>query len=111
LLPPAGYSTNYLLAILNSRVIYFYFKLIAQTSGMGVPRWINLYVAQFPIPDAPSGVRKELEVKVERILSEKKDDPEADVSALEYEIDQHVYRLYSLTPEEIAIVEGSQKRR
>jgi len=105
LLSPRGYSTNYLLAILNSRVIYFYFKLIAQTSGMGVPRWINLYVAQFPIPDAPSGVRKELEDRVERILSDKKDDPEANVSDLEHEIDQRVYRLYNLTPEEIAIVE------
>ena len=32
-------------------------------------------------------------------------DPAAEVSALEREIDRHVYRLYGLTPEEIAIVE------
>ena len=33
----------------------------------------------------------------------------ADTSALEREIDQQVYALYGLTPEEIAIVEGSAK--
>ena len=33
----------------------------------------------------------------------------ADTSALEREIDQHVYALYGLTPEEIAIVEGTAK--
>jgi hypothetical protein len=31
----------------------------------------------------------------------------ADTSALEREIDQQVYTLYGLTPEEIAIVEGT----
>lgn len=35
----------------------------------------------------------------------------ADVSALEREIDQLVYALYSLTPEEIEIVEGSAERK
>jgi len=31
---------------------------------------------------------------------------DADTSALERQIDQRVYKLYNLTPEEIAIVEG-----
>jgi hypothetical protein len=33
-----------------------------------------------------------------------------DLDPLEAEIDQLVYALYGLTPEEIAIVEGSQSR-
>ena len=33
--------------------------------------------------------------------------PAADTSALEREIDQQVYALHGLTPEEIAIVEGT----
>ena len=33
----------------------------------------------------------------------------ADTSALEAEIDKLVYRLYDLTPEEIAVVESSAK--
>jgi adenine-specific DNA-methyltransferase len=44
-----------------------------------------------------------------RILAAKQRDPEADVSAWEREIDQLVYALYGLTPEEIQIVEGATK--
>jgi adenine-specific DNA-methyltransferase len=41
------------------------------------------------------------------ILSLKKDNPTADTSALEREIDLMVYALYELSEEEIAIVEAS----
>ena len=43
---------------------------------------------------------------VDRILAAKKADPVADTSGLEAEIDQLVYKLYGLTDEEIAVVEG-----
>ena len=48
---------------------------------------------------------------VERILTTKQRAPDADVSALEREIDRLVYQLYDLTPEEIAIVEGSTRAK
>jgi adenine-specific DNA-methyltransferase len=38
----------------------------------------------------------------------KHDNPQADTSKLEAEIDQLVYQLYGLTKEEIEIVEGKQ---
>lgn len=41
-----------------------------------------------------------------KILTAKRADPQADMSALEGEIDQLVYQLYGLSPEEINIVEG-----
>jgi hypothetical protein len=43
---------------------------------------------------------------VDRILAVKKADPNADTSELEAEIDQLVYKLYGLTEDEIAVVEG-----
>ena len=46
---------------------------------------------------------------VARILAAKKRNAGADVSALEREIDQLVYTLYGLTPDEIRVVEGSAK--
>lgn len=46
---------------------------------------------------------------MERILSAKQRDAEADTSALERELDELVYALYGLTPEEIQIVEGAAK--
>jgi hypothetical protein len=42
---------------------------------------------------------------LEKILAQKKKTPDTDVSALESEIDQLVYKLYGLTEEEIQIVE------
>jgi adenine-specific DNA-methyltransferase len=47
--------------------------------------------------------------QVKRILAGKARDASTDVSALEQEIDQLVYALYGLTPEEIKIVEEAQK--
>ena len=41
-----------------------------------------------------------------KILSMKKANPDAETSSFESQIDQLVYQLYELTPEEIAIVEG-----
>ena len=46
---------------------------------------------------------------VDRILAAKQQDAAADTSALEREIDQLVYALYGLTPEEIQIVEAAAK--
>ena len=51
-----------------------------------------------------SGIAVEIEKRVEKILALKKKNPDADVSALEAEIDQLVYKLYDLTESEIAIV-------
>ena len=43
---------------------------------------------------------------INQILAAKQKAPDADTSALEKQIDEMVYKLYDLTPEEIAIVEG-----
>jgi adenine-specific DNA-methyltransferase len=45
---------------------------------------------------------------VERILAAKTKDADADVSALEQEIDGRVYALYALTPDDIRIVKGTK---
>ena len=43
-----------------------------------------------------------------QILTAKQKDPNADTSTMERQIDQMVCKLYDLTPEEIAIVEGKE---
>lgn len=50
LIPPKEFNSKFLLSILNSKVIKFYLKQIANTSGVGTTRWINNYVKDFPIP-------------------------------------------------------------
>ena len=48
--------------------------------------------------------------RMDQILGAKRADAAADVSAWEKEVDERVYRLYGLTPEEIKLVEeGASK--
>jgi hypothetical protein len=49
MLPPNNINTGYLICLLNSKLIKFYLKQIANTSGVGTTRWINIYVKEFPI--------------------------------------------------------------
>ncbi|HOC01020.1 MAG TPA: hypothetical protein PKM43_19995, partial [Verrucomicrobiota bacterium] len=60
-------------------------------------------------PTATPAQQKAVERLVDRILAAKARDAAADVSRLEREIDQLVYALYGLTPEEIQIVESAGK--
>jgi adenine-specific DNA-methyltransferase len=73
---------------------------------MGTTRWINNYVKEFPIVQAKDDEQKTIIKLVERILTAKRANPQADTSKLESEIDVLVYQLYGLTKEEIDIVEG-----
>ena len=52
---------------------------------------------------------KSISDRVKKVMSLKKQDPSADTSALEAEIDGLVYELYGLTDEEVGVVEGEVK--
>jgi hypothetical protein len=106
LIPPVDVDIYFLLGVLNSKLMLFYLRLIANTSGMGTARWINNYVKKFPITRNDSQ-EKTISNKVINIESLKHQDPAADTSALESEIDHMVYNLYGLSPEERAVVEDS----
>ncbi|MCG7853741.1 MAG: Eco57I restriction-modification methylase domain-containing protein, partial [Methanosarcinaceae archaeon] len=107
LVPPGNVSVKFLTGILNSKCVEYFFNNIAATSGMGTTRWINAYVKQFPIPFATKGQQSQIEQLVEQIRAAKEKQSNSDVTtiAIEAEIDQIVYKLYDLTPDEIAIVE------
>ena len=118
-------STNYIfvrgtvarliLGIFNSRLMNFYFGRFSTNSN------VNGYeVDELPMPTAigttattetnetiaDNTVASQIATLVDRILAAKKADSAADTSVLEAEIDQLVYKLYGLTEEEIAVVEG-----
>ncbi len=90
------------LGVLNSRLVLFFYGNITQTIRGGYYRFIRQYLEQIPMVDSNS-----LDAKVDQILALKKEDPQANTSALEREIDQMVYKLYGLSEEEIAIIENS----
>ena len=97
------------LGLLNSKAVFwFYTKTSTQIRG-GFVRFIAQYVSQIPIPNIDPSQKALLENLVDKILVAKRSAPDADVTALENEIDRVVYSLYDLTPEEIAIVERATK--
>ena len=113
LIPPPQFDSRYLLAILNSSVIQFYMNQIAETSGMGVNRWINHFVKRFPVPQLPRSQQSPIANGVSQILKLTSnagylDDAAAQtrVTEIEQELNALVYALYGLTEDEIAIVEG-----
>jgi len=101
-------SPKYLLAFLNSKLCKFYFKLICNSSGMATTQWKKFALEKVPVPQLGEVEQKPFIDLVDKILIAKKSDPKADTKALESQIDTLVYQLYSLTPDEIKIIE-SQK--
>jgi adenine-specific DNA-methyltransferase len=106
----------WLLALLNSKLVEWFYGSVSNRVRGGYLRAFSDYIRQIPIASVPENEAEHLEQTIQFILIAKKNAPSADVSALEAEIDHLVYKLYDLTPEEIAIVEestagGSQARK
>ena len=101
-------SLKYVLALLNSKLVFVWLYHRGKRKG----EMLELYqkpLSEIPIKRiAPDGQKPFIKL-VDRILAAKQRDAEADTSALEREIDELVYALYDLTPEEIQIVEGVAK--
>jgi type II restriction/modification system DNA methylase subunit YeeA len=98
---------KYLLGTLNSKLSDFFIFNISNTKRGGYYEYKPMYVEKIPIVEPSDEDRKKIESFVEQILTAKKDNPKADTSELEEEIDQLVYKLYDLSEEEIEIVEES----
>jgi len=98
---------KYLLGILNSNPVLFYYANITSSIRGGYLRFINQYLIQIPIPIVSESEKRGITTLVDKIISAKQSDPQADTSALEAEVDRLVYGLYGLTAAEIAIVEGA----
>ena len=92
-----------LLAILNSNLVKFYLNSIVSKVRGGYFSMSKAYVETIPI-SYPKDQKPFIKL-VDKILSLKKSNPEADTSDLEAEIDMLVYELYGLSEEEIAVIE------
>lgn len=109
--PNVKIDYKYLLGILNSRFIGWFFRKKFQIAVSDTfPQIMISDIHQFPIPEISSGQQKHIVVYVDKIIDLAKSDDylqnqtkQAKVKEYESEIDQMVY---DLTPEEIAIVEG-----
>jgi type I restriction-modification system DNA methylase subunit len=98
----------YLLAIINSRPISFWFAHKFGKLQRGLfPQFKINELASFPIPSCSKEQEKQLAELANKIMVAKEADFNADTIALETEIDRLVYQLYGLTEDEIAVIEGT----
>ena len=67
-------------------------------------------IEELPLVDIGKAEQARISNIVDQILTLKKQNKNADTKNLESQIDQLVYKLYDLTPEEIEIVENSSKK-
>ena len=103
----SSYNDYVTTAILNSKLMNYYFNRKLITNADVFPYIKGVHLKAFPLPNQVNmlGVEASIESAVKNILSIKRINPSADTSALESEIDHLVYQLYGLTDEEIAIIE------
>lgn len=102
---------KFVLGIINSKLTNFWFEdAYATTKVAGGYFDLNgNQIKSIKLPKCSIESEKTVSGIVGKVLTAKKTDPDSDTSALEAQIDQLVYKLYGLTEEEIAIVEGRDK--
>lgn len=101
------FEAKYVLALLNSTLLGFYFKNKFSERDDVFPKAKIGQCRALPIKKATLAQQEIFVAEIDKILNLKKENPAADTSSLEAEIDQLVYELYGLTQEEIEIVENA----
>ena len=101
------YPIEVVLAILNSKLATFYhFNHSPKATKGAFPKILVQDIKDFPLPAVTESSKQIIIELVDKILSAKKDNPQANTGAWETEIDKLVYELYGLTEDEIKIIEN-----
>ncbi len=100
IIPTKELPAKYLLGLMNSHLMNWYFRCFSTNSN------VNGYeVENFPMPSDNTDIRRKITELVDDILNLKAINASEDTSRQEQQIDKLVYKLYNLTPEEIAVIE------
>lgn len=115
------YYSGYLLGLLNSKLMDYYYASIATSIRGGYMRFFSQYLEELPI--YPSNfARNDVPEKLEKLVTKmvelnrnlticritlEKDQLKRQIDATDLEIDKLVYLLYDLTEDEIKIIEES----
>jgi adenine-specific DNA-methyltransferase len=102
-----GYSTKFILGLINSKLINWYYTNLFTNESTLTVNLSKEYLSQIPIINLSNTEQKSILDKVDKILNLKIENPQANTSDLEKEIDAMIYKLYGLSDEEIKIVEGN----
>jgi hypothetical protein len=104
ILTSAELPIKYLLGLLNSNLLKYYFGFIGVMTAGGAFTLKYSTISQLPIVVDKN--TKPIIKLVDKILLAKQLNPNADVASFEKQIDALVYELYGLTDKEIKIVKG-----
>jgi len=106
-------AEKFLLAVLLGTVVDWFARMTFQSLGDpwtgGRMRFINRNLIKIPVPVANTADKSRLIKLAERAAKLAKADNADGLQEIEREIDQLMYQLYDLTPEEIKIVEGENE--
>ena len=98
-------SLKYLLALLNSKLLNFYYVTEHKSTKKVFSEIQARSVGELPIKLIAAERQEKLVGLVDQILNSKEDDTQADTSTLENEIDKQVYHLYGLTYDEVLVID------
>ena len=101
-----NYSPYYITGLLNSKYTSYYLRSKFKDKHLagGYLAINKSTIEQLPFVKADSATQELISSNAKKIIQLKKNSPYADTSSLEQEIDQKVYELYDLSPEEIAVI-------
>ena len=102
-----GENLKYLLGLLNSKPVSFFFKNYYAGGGLGKDGYMNqkAFLQNIPIPKISIEHQKPFVEIVDKILRTKAKNQNVDTAELERQIDELVYKLYNLTQDEIEIIQ------
>jgi len=110
---------KYILSLLNSNLFQYFYNYISQeNAGRAFSQVKTTYIKQLPVKKISPAAQELFITLVDKILmstmskdylSETSNQAQAQVTKYQNQIDQLVYKLYGLSPEEIAIVEGKNE--
>ena len=105
-----GSNLKILVGLLSSTLMTFAYKRYCSGTVLGAKgyQYNKHALEKLPVAKIPASRQQFFTILVDQILDAKHANSEADTSDLENKIDKLVYKLYNLTEDEIAIVEGKE---
>ena len=101
IIPPKDVDIRYLLGIINSKLVNWYFRCFSTNSN------VNGYeVDNLPIPLIAVDSQKQIALLVNQIIKSKEKNIHNNTDDMEQQIDNLVYQFFRLTKEEVAIIEA-----
>jgi adenine-specific DNA-methyltransferase len=101
-----NYSPNFISALFNSTLINWYVYRFVFCAAIRTMHFDEYYIGKIPIPILKIQDQTDIVKIVDSICATKNTDPNANTFILESTINRLIYQFYSLTNEEISIVEN-----